>query len=349
MSNTLPDLIDREELKYVQLYIFPEEGGARRVYSAMLGDYVPVPLKSAVALVRPVSFDWWGVVLFMGRSFRIPEMPKPIDMSFSWDEYLKRLGLPRQSEWKQWSANTFPGFARAFEGVVIVDYFLSPGLKGAGYRCLACDESFATYDELFDGHVYRGVGHDRDFNAAVLARLPQEAVAEGDTPDAALDAARSLVPPNAEVLEERTTERTTKRGQPTGSSKESVERAFEDARRWVPTGARVLDERVSQCGWTEEINLKLQFVNRDPDSSSVLTAIRSYLRSSDMHDTPFDRIAIEDHVCVRRGSPGILGIGRRPAEYRVRLAASWEVIIEYESVQPSSARIRYRPSRNTGW
>ncbi len=354
MSDTLAELIDREELTYVQLYTFPEEGQARRVYSAMLADSVPVPLKSAVALVRPVSFDWWGVVLFMGRTFRIPEMPKPITSSFSWNEYMDRLGLPRQSDWKQWSAKNFPGFARAFEGVVIVDYFLSQGLKGGGYRCLACDESFATYDELFDRHVYGGVGHDREFNAAILARLFREVVAEAETPDAALREARKLVPSDVEVLEEKTStsERTSHRGHETGITTESVEQAFEYARRKTPTGARIIDERVSQRGFTEEINLKLQFDDRDPDAYSVSTAISDYLRlrSPDINGIPASRLSIGDHVCVRRGSPGFLGIGRRPAEYRVRVTAPWEVVIEYESIQPASARIRYRglKSRTAG-
>src|SRR5687767_11471544 len=111
MSDQLADLINREELKYVQQYVFDSDAEARQVYSAMLAEHVPVPLKSAVALIRDITFGWWGVVLFIGRSFRIPEMPKPIDHSFSWDEYLEKLGLTRQSEWKQWSANSFPGFS----------------------------------------------------------------------------------------------------------------------------------------------------------------------------------------------------------------------------------------------
>lgn len=37
MSDQLADLINREELKYVQQYIFANEDEARRVYSAMLG------------------------------------------------------------------------------------------------------------------------------------------------------------------------------------------------------------------------------------------------------------------------------------------------------------------------
>lgn len=64
---------------------------------------------------------------------------------------------------------------------------------------------------------------------------------------------------------------------------------------------------------------------------------------------PASRFSVKDKVCVRRGSPGLLGgIGRKPAEYRVRVSAPWEVVNEFESVQSAGARIRYRPSRNLG-
>ena len=170
-DDTLRDLIAREELTYVQQYVYQNEGPARRVYSAMLADYVPVPLKCSVVLMRSITFEWWAVVLFIGRSFRITEMPKPIDERFSWDELMDKLGLPRQDEWKPWRADSFPGFSRAFGDAVVVDYFVTPGLKGAGYKCRACGQTFETYDKLFDGHVFSDYGHDKEFNAALRAEL----------------------------------------------------------------------------------------------------------------------------------------------------------------------------------
>lgn len=347
MSDTLAELVSREELKYVQQYVFSSDGEARKVYSAMLGDYVPVPLKSAVALIRDISFGWWGVVLFIGRSFRIPEMPKPIDQSFSWDEYLEKLGLMRQAEWKQWSANSFPGFTRAFDGVVVVDYFLSQGLKGGGYRCLACDESFATYDELFDRHVYNNVGHDREFNAALLALLAQDAVAEADTSHAALNAARKLVPPGAEILEERTSEPNTRHGQATAFSNKSVERAFENARQYVPAGACIIEERISTPGCSKEIDIKLEMPERNPKAYQIDEAIRRHVEYElpELKKLSPHKFDVENYDCTKPGSQGFLGIGRRPAEYHVQLSAPWDVVIEYELNEPAQARIRYRKPR----
>ena len=347
MSDTLAELVSREELKYVQQYVFSSDGEARKVYSAMLAGHVPVPLKSAVALIRDITFGWWGVVLFIGRSFRIPEMPKPIDQSFSWDEYLEKLGLTRQEEWKQWSANSFPGFARAFDGVVVMDYFLSQGLKGAGYRCLACGESFATYDELFDSHIYSKVGHDREFNAALLALLAQEAVAEADTPLAALNAARKLLPPGAEILEERSSEPNTKHGHATAISNKSVERAFEYARKYVPAGARIIEERISIPGCTKEIDIKLDLPERNPQAYQIDQAIRRHVEYElpELRELSRYKFDVEDFVCTKPGSQGFLGIGRRPAEYHVQLSAPWDVVIEYELNEPAKARIRYRKPR----
>lgn len=346
MSDQLADLINREELKYVQQYVFDSDAEARQVYSAMLGEHVPVPLKSAVALIRDITFGWWGVVLFIGRSFRITEMPKPIDHSFTWDEYLEKLGLTRQSEWKQWSANSFPGFSRAFDGVVVVDYFLSAGLKGGGYRCLACDESFATYDELFDRHVF-SMGHDREFNAALLARLIQEATAEAETRDAALNAARKLLPSGAVILEEKTSEPNTKHGQATAFSNKSVERAFENARQYVPAGAHISEERISTPGCTKEIEVKLDLPERNPKAYQIDQAIRRHVQYElpELKELSPHRFDVEDFVCTKPGSQGFLGIGRRPAEYHVQLSAPWDVAIDYEVNEPAKARIRYRIPR----
>ena len=347
MSDQLADLINREELKSVQQYVFDSEGEARHVYSAMLAEQVPVPLKSAIALIRDLTFNWWGVVLFIGRSFRITEMPKPIDQSFSWDEYLEKLGLPRQSEWKQWSANSYPGFSRAFDGVVVVDYFLSTGLKGGGYQCLACGESFATYDELFDRHVFNKAGHDREFNAALRARLIQEAIAEAATRDAALTAARKLIPTGSEILEEITSEPNMKQGQAKALSTTSVERAFENARQYVPAGARVTAERVSIPGGTKEVDIKLVLEERNPKAYQIHQAIQRHVEYQipELREQSPYKFDVKDYVCTKPGSQGFLGIGRRPAEYRVQLSAPWDVVIEYEMSEPAKARIRYRLPR----
>jgi hypothetical protein len=344
MSDQLADLISREELKYVQQYVFENDDEARKVYSAMLGNYVPVPLKCAVALVRDITFGWSGVVLFIGSSFRIPEMPKPIDQRFSWDEYLEKLGLTRQDEWKQWSSNSFPGFARAFDGVVVVDYFLSTGLKGGGYRCLACDESFTTYDELFDLHIYNKASHDREFNAALLAQLVQVAVAEADTSAAALNAARKLVPPGAEILEERTSESNTKRGQANGNSSKSVERAFENARKYVPANSSIIEEKISTPGCSKEIEIKLALPVRNPKPYQIDQEIRRYVEYElpELKELSPHKFDVDDFVCIKPGSQGLLGIGRRSGEYRVQISAPWDVIIEYELIEPAKAQIRYR-------
>lgn len=347
-DDTLQNLIAREELTYVQQYVFENEGQARRVYSAMLADLVPVPLKCAVVLMRSITFEWWAVVLFIGRSFRITEMPKPINERFSWDEFMDKLGLPRQSEWNTWRADSFPGFSRAFGDAVVVDYFLSPGLKGAGYKCRACGETFETYDKLFDGHVFGNYGHDKEFNTALLAGLFQEALAEAETTEAALDAARKLVPSNAIIIEEETTEPTTKRHQPSGTSKESAELAFAEARRWVSEGARIIDERVTQKGSTGELEMEWEFPEGEPDSSTVTKKFdhHLWLFKPEINGVPGDKYKIASHVCTQEPSRGFLGIGKKPGKYRAQLVLPWEVVIEYETYHPATARIRYRAPRD---
>lgn len=348
MSNdTLSELIVREELTYVQQFVFERESDARSVYSAMLADDVPVPLKCAIALMRSITFDWWAVVLFIGRSFRITEMPKPIDVSFSWQEYLDKLGLARQSEWNHWKANDFPGFNRAFGDAVVVDYFLSPGLKGAGYKCLACGETFPTYDKLFDGHVFGAYGHDREFNAALLAQLVQEAVGEADSVAAALSAARKLVPANAEVIEEKTTEAVTTQHKWRASSRDSAEAAFAKARGGLPKGVRVTTEDVTRPGGMEEVDLKLEL--KDDHDSTVSMAVRDYFR----FEQPYIKGVLQaewnvtDYVCTRKGSRGLFGIGKRPSEYHVKLSLPWEVVVNYETDAAATARIRYRVRKRT--
>lgn len=343
-DDTLRDLIAREELSYVQQYVYQNEGPARRVYSAMLADYVPVPLKCAVVLMRSITFEWWAVVLFIGRSFRITEMPKPINERFSWDELMDKLGLPRQDEWNTWKADSFPGFSRAFGDAVVVDYFVTPGLKGAGYKCRACGETFETYDKLFDGHVFSNYGHDKEFNAVVLAELFQEALAEAETSAAALDAARKIVPTNATIIEERTTEPTTKRHQPSGTSQESEELAFADARRWVTEGAKIVDERVTQQGASGEIEIELECPHGEPDRSSVLKRIDNHLwlHRPDINGVSGQKYKIADYVCTQQPSRGFLGIGKKDGKFKAQLVLPWEVVIEYETEHPATARIRYR-------
>lgn len=346
-DDTLLDLIVREELTYVQQYVFENESQARRVYAAMLADLVPVPLKSAVVLMRSITFEWWAVVLFIGKSFRIPEMPKPIDVSFSWDEFMDKLGLPRQREWNTWKASTFPGFHGAFGSAVVVDYFLSPGLKGAGYKCRACGETFETYDKLFDGHIYSQHGHDIEFNAALLTELFQEAFTEAETAEAALAEARKLVPVGAQIIEEQTTDRTTKRHKPSGTGKQSAEEAFADARRWVTEGAKIIDERITQQGGRGEIEVEMECPNGEPDRSSVLKKIDHHLwvRRPDINGVSGEKYKVADYVCTQQPSRGFLGIGKKNGKFKGELVLPWEVVIEYETEHPATARIRYRASR----
>ncbi len=347
-DDTLRDLIAREELTSVQQYVFENESQARRVYAAMLADSVPMPLKCAVVLMRSMTFEWWAVVLFIGRSFRITEMPKPINERFSWDELMDKFGLPRQSEWHTWKPDSFPGFSRAFGDAVVVDYFVSPGLKGAGYKCRACGETFETYDKLFDSHVFGPYGHDKEFNAAVLAELFQEAVAESRTAKTALAAAWKLVPTNAIIMEQESTEPTTKRHKPSGSSNESAELAFADARRWVPEGAKVIEERITQQGGTGEIEIEMECPYGEPDRSSVSKAVEHHLwiHRPVINGVSGERYKIADYVCTQQPSKGFLGMGKKNGKFKARLILPWEVVIECETEHPATARIRYRGPRD---
>lgn len=163
MSEALTTLIDSEQLHYVQVYNFSSFDQAWRAWVGLQAAEVPLPLQCAVSLLR--GSDVYAVAMFIGRTFRTPEMPKPLDQSWSWNEYLAAIGLPRQDEWRGWSSNQFPGFDRVPGGATIVDWFASESLKSGKYRCRACDEEFDKYDQLFDGHVFRPTmpGHARAF------------------------------------------------------------------------------------------------------------------------------------------------------------------------------------------
>lgn len=166
--------------------------------------------------------------------------------------------------------------------------------------------------------------------------------------EAALDAARKLVPTNAIIIEEKTTEPTTKRHQPSGTSKESAEQAFADARRWIPEGAKIIDERVTQKGGTGELELEWDFPKGEPDSSTVLKNFdhHLWLFKPDINGVPGDKYEIASHVCTQQPSRGFLGMGKKPGKYRAQLLLPWEVVIEYETEHPATARIRYRAPRD---
>ncbi|MEW6363238.1 MAG: ankyrin repeat domain-containing protein [Acidobacteriota bacterium] len=337
MSEILRSMIDRDELHYVQLFEFRNEETARYVYLAMLNNEVPIPLKSAVALIRDGC--GYSILMFIGTGFRVPELPKPLDHTWSWYDYFRSVGLPPQDDWKEWPSKRFPGFERLLGSAMVVEFFLSEGLKSQSYRCLACGESFDSYGKLFDEHVYSIVGHDQAFNASVLARVPQEQVASGASPEEALQAGRALLPAGAEIQSEEAVPGNTKRVCATGSGS-TADEATERARKCFARGEIVTDREIIRQGTIRSLEMNLD-LSRANNEAQVGNLIREQVRSQ-FDDVPWEDISIRKYECVQKGSSGFLGIGRKPRTYYVEVQVMWRVKQFADLVTPATARIRYR-------
>ena len=345
MSEALMTLIDSEQLNYVQVYYFSSFDEAQRAWVGLKAADVPLPLQCAVSLLR--GPDVHAVAMFIGRSFRTPEMPKPLDQSWSWNEYLAVIGLPRQDEWRGWSAKEFPGFDRIAGGATIVDWFASESLKSGKYRCRACHEEFDKYDQLFDGHVFRPTlpDHARAFNDVVLAMLGLEQIAEGATEEEALERARAGLPPGARVLYETVIPGTVAHSVVSGNGKtveDATAEAIEKSRKYMNPKAVKEPPRVVVEGFTEWKEFTYDDVLRGVAESEIVARIRRQLDVSGYRNVKWDDIQVVDLERTQSPSDGIFGIGRRPAIYRAKIKVLWRVEVNAKLAKSATARIRYR-------
>lgn len=341
MSGALTTLIDSEQLHYVQVYYFSSFDQAQRAWFGLQAADVPLPLQCVVSLLR--GSDIHAVAMFIGRSFRTPEMPKPLDQSWSWDEYLAAIGLPRQDEWRGWSSKQFPGFERIAGGATIVDWFASESLKSGKYRCRACNHEFDKYDGLFDGHVFNESGHARAFNDAVLAMLGLEQVAEGTTEEEALERARAGLPPGARVLSETVIDGTVRHSVVLGEGgtvEAATAEAVEKSKQYMDPKAVKEPPRVAVEGFTESKEFTYDDVTRGVAESEIVAKIRAHVSAD--RNVDWKDIHVADLERTQSPFGGIFGIGRRPAIYRAKINVLWRVEVNAKLAKSATARIRYR-------
>ena len=339
-SSVLESVIQREELRVVEYYCFHDEAIARKVYYSMLRGDVCLPMKCAVALRRNLlraPFPYW-VVMYMGRTYRIPELPKRLNESWSWNEYLERVGLPPQDEWDESHPKDENKFRSDEESTALVDFFLSPSLKNGKYQCLVCDASFDDYNELFDKHVYMISGHDEWFNASIIKRLPSEVVLEASSLEEAKRKVVEALPSGATILSEQVIRRASKRGTAEGRDPSSKEKALERARRQVPRRAEVIQKTVVQEGRTGTTRIEVDAdVVRDAD-------VAAEMRDRFGGTLP-DGFEIVESLCNQAASGGFLGFGRKPAVYSLSWRHPWKMALTYEVRAPVAVRVRFHPSR----
>ena len=343
MSEALTTLIDSEQLHYVQVYYFSSFDEAQRAWVGLKAPDVPLPLQCAVSLLR--GLDVHAVAMFIGRSFRTPEMPKPLDQSWSWNEYLTVIGLPRQDEWRGWSSQEFPGFDRIAGGATVVDWFASESLKSGKYRCRACHEEFDKYDGLFDGHVFNPTipGHAGAFNDAVRAMLGLEQTAEGATEEEALERARAGLPPDARVLAETVIAGESRHSVVSGNGKtveDATAEAVEKSRKYMDPKAVREPPRVVVEGFTEGKEFTYDDVPRGVSESDIMARIRGQVSAD--RNVDWKDIHVTDIERTQSPFGGIFGIGRRPAIYRAKINVLWRVDVNAKLAKSATARIRYR-------